>query len=199
MAEFVYNYGHWSEDLARELWRRRSRSAADAGIFRYPMIKRVAERSRAVIVHNPRAAAAGRMSMFRRDGDEIPHLFALPADLPAASEVSAGARQSRHRTAHAFLFGVFGYICASRNVCAGAAASFPACARARPRWSLLVAGDFVSSGSRPRGGAAVRDDAGSRDCPILPSAISGVRARRWTPASTCAIRWRAKPPGSRSG
>ncbi len=41
VAEFVYNYGHWSEDLARELWRRRSRSAADPEYFRYPMIKRV--------------------------------------------------------------------------------------------------------------------------------------------------------------
>ena len=39
VAEFVYNYGHWSEDLARELWRRRSRSAADPEYFRYPMIK----------------------------------------------------------------------------------------------------------------------------------------------------------------
>jgi hypothetical protein len=45
VAEFVYNYGHWSEDLARELWRRRSRSAADPEYFRYPMIKRIVERS----------------------------------------------------------------------------------------------------------------------------------------------------------
>ena len=28
VAEFVYNYGNWSEDLARELWRRRSRSGS---------------------------------------------------------------------------------------------------------------------------------------------------------------------------
>ena len=39
VSEFVYNYGHWSEDPLRELWRRRSRSAADPEYFRYPMIK----------------------------------------------------------------------------------------------------------------------------------------------------------------
>ena len=87
VAEFVYNYGHWSEDLARELWRRRSRSAADPEYFRYPMIKRVVERSRAVIVHNPRAAALVHEHVRGAAVHEIPLLFELPNNLPAASEV----------------------------------------------------------------------------------------------------------------
>ena len=41
--EFVYNYGAWTEDLARELWRRRANSGGDAEYFRYPMLRRVAE------------------------------------------------------------------------------------------------------------------------------------------------------------
>jgi len=53
IAEFVYNYGAWNEDLAHDLWKGRARSAADPAYFRYPMIKRVVERSLAVIVHNP--------------------------------------------------------------------------------------------------------------------------------------------------
>ena len=56
--EFVYNYGEWNRGLGRELWRARAGSASDDRYFRYPMLKRVAERSRAVVVHNPAAAAA---------------------------------------------------------------------------------------------------------------------------------------------
>src|SRR5262249_14011780 len=56
--EFIVNYGEWTRGLASELWRNRARSAADPRYFEYPMLKRVAERSRAVIVHNPAAACA---------------------------------------------------------------------------------------------------------------------------------------------
>ena len=54
----------WSEDLARELWRGRARSASDPQYFRYPMLKRVAERSLAVIVHNPAAGGYGESSTY---------------------------------------------------------------------------------------------------------------------------------------
>ena len=47
IAEFVYNYGAWNEDLARHFWEHRARSGGDPRFFQYPMLKRVVERSRA--------------------------------------------------------------------------------------------------------------------------------------------------------
>ena len=41
------------EYLAENLWSERARSAADRRYFEYPMLRRIVERSRAVIVHNP--------------------------------------------------------------------------------------------------------------------------------------------------
>lgn len=155
VAEFVYNYGPWSEDLARQLWRRRSRSAADPEYFRYPMIKRVVERSLAVIVHNPRAAALVREHVPSATVYEIPHLFALPADLPSQSEVirwRAGLRVA----SHTLLVGVFGHLRESKRL--------PALLRAFHRarhavdMKLLVAGDFVSSDLARSVEPMLRDD-----------------------------------------
>jgi glycosyltransferase involved in cell wall biosynthesis len=142
VAEFVYNYGDWSEDLARDLWRRRSRSAADPEYFRYPMLKRVVERSRAVIVHNPRAAKLVHEHGREVTVHEIPHLFALPADLPSQSEVIRW-RAALGVASHTFLVGVFGHLRESKRLMA----LLRAFQRARRSADLvlLVAGDFASS------------------------------------------------------
>jgi glycosyltransferase involved in cell wall biosynthesis len=142
VAEFVYNYGPWSQDLARELWRRRSRSAADPEYFRYPMLKRVVERSRAVIVHNPRAAELVHQHVPGATVHEIPHLFALPADVPAQSEVIRW-RAALGIAPHTFLVGVFGHLRESKRLMA----LLRAFQRARHSadMMLLVAGDFASS------------------------------------------------------
>ncbi|MBC8165516.1 MAG: hypothetical protein H7Y20_06560, partial [Bryobacteraceae bacterium] len=55
IAEFTLNYGLWSSGTASELWQNRARSAADHRYFDFPMARRIAERSRAIIVHNPAA------------------------------------------------------------------------------------------------------------------------------------------------
>lgn len=157
VAEFVYNYGHWSEDLARELWSRRSRSAADPEYFRYPMIKRIAERSRAVIVHNPRAASLVREHVQGVTVHEIPHLFAPPADLPPPS-AALRWRAALGVPSHTLLVGVFGHLRESKRL--------PALLRAfhRARRSadmvLLVAGDFVSSDLARSVEPMLRGDAG---------------------------------------
>ena len=57
VEEFVYNYGEWHREFAMELWRARRLSGTDPRYFRYAMLRRIAETSRAVIVHNPAAAA----------------------------------------------------------------------------------------------------------------------------------------------
>jgi glycosyltransferase involved in cell wall biosynthesis len=157
IAEFVYNYGHWSEDLARELWRRRARSAADPEYFRYPMIRRVAERSLGVIVHNPRAAALVDEHVRGATVHEIPHLFALPPDLPPKSEVIRW-RAALGVPGHTFLAGVFGHLRESKRLLA----LLRAFQRARREADivLLVTGDFVSSDLARAAEPLLRETAG---------------------------------------
>ena len=116
VAEFMYNYGAWSEDLARELWRGRARSASDAQYFRYGMLKRIAERSLAVIVHNPAAAAMVREHAPDAVIHEIPHLLELPP-LPGGAEI-AGRRAELGIGGRTFLFGVFGHLRESKRLAA---------------------------------------------------------------------------------
>jgi len=142
IEEFVYNYGEWNRDLADELWRGRASSAAGRRYFDYPMLKRIAERARAVVVHNPAAARMVREHAPRAAVIEIPHLFA-PPPMPADWEVIR-LRQRLGVPGGAFLFGVFGYLRESKRLCAVLRA-FAALRRERPDVCLLVAGAFVSS------------------------------------------------------
>jgi hypothetical protein len=86
MDEFVYNYGEWNRGLARELWRGRASSATDRRYFDYPMLRRIVERSRAVVVHNPAAARVVREHAPQARVVEIPHLYVAPRDLPGVAE-----------------------------------------------------------------------------------------------------------------
>jgi glycosyltransferase involved in cell wall biosynthesis len=141
VAEFIYNYGGWNEDLARELWLHRARSAADPQYFRFPMLRRIAERSLAVVVHNPRAAEMVREHTRDAVIREIPHLRE-PPPLIADFEVIRTRAELGLRP-HTFLFGVFGHLRESKRL--------PTVLRAFERVSgaadiaLLVAGDFVST------------------------------------------------------
>jgi len=141
LEEFTYNYGAWSEDLARGLWCRRARSGADAQYFRYPMLKRIAERSRAIIVHNSAAAAMVRDHAHDAAIHEIPHLF-HPPDLPLLYEVIR-LRQQLGVTAQTLLFGVFGHFRESKRL----AAILRAFRKGRDSapMALLIAGEFASS------------------------------------------------------
>ncbi len=140
--EFVYNYGEWSRQLGRELWRGRAGSGSDARYFAYPMLRRIAERARAVVVHNPAAAEAVTKHAPGASVIEIPHLFQPP---PGASEGDAIRFRQRIGVAPgAFLFGVFGYLRESKRLISILEA-FAAVYREVPQTALLVAGDFVSS------------------------------------------------------
>lgn len=155
VAEFVYNYGHWNRDLAHELWRRRARSAADPEYFRYPMIKRVVERSRAVIVHNPRAAALVQEHAPGATVHEIPLLFTPPADMPPPSDVIR-YRARLGVAQHTLLAGVFGHLRESKRLLA----ILRALQRARHSADvkLLVAGDIASSDLARAAEPLFRDD-----------------------------------------
>ncbi len=141
VREFVYNYGAWSEDLARRLWRRRKHSAIESIYFAYPMLKRIAETSLGVVVHNPAAAAMVRAHAPAARVYEIPHLtFATPV---VEEWRTARLRARLGIPQAAFLFGVFGYLRPSKRI----AAVLRAFDRVRGgcHAALLVAGRFVSA------------------------------------------------------
>jgi glycosyltransferase involved in cell wall biosynthesis len=142
VEEFVYNYGEWHRGLARELWRGRAASGGDHRYFEYPMLRRVAERALAVVVHNPAAAEAVRRHAPAAQIIEIPHLF-VPPPVPAAADVLR-FRERLKVPVGACLFGVFGYLRESKRLLSVLAA-FAAVHRELPATGLLVEGAFVSS------------------------------------------------------
>ena len=81
VEEFVFNYGAWARDLALDLWRGKASSGLRPTYYQYPMLKRLAERSLAVIVHNPAAARIVRQHAPDAQVVEIPHLYTEPPRL----------------------------------------------------------------------------------------------------------------------
>lgn len=163
IQEFVYNYGEWNRDLAGELWRARASSGFDRRYFDFPMLKRVVERARAVVVHNPAAARMVREHAPRAAVVEIPHLFA-PPELPADWDVIRWRDRLGVRSG-AFLFGVFGYLRESKRLFAILRA-FAALRRTRADTWLLVAGAFASS-DLERAAAPLFGEPGVRRLPYL--------------------------------
>ena len=141
VEEFVYNYGTWHADLARSLWSTRARSATDPRYFRYPMLKRIAATSRAIIVHNPAARTMVKEHAPGSVVEEIPHLFARPELPPSYAVERLRAELGLKRTT--FLFGVFGHLRESKRLLPLLRA-FDAVRRSADA-ALLVAGEFASS------------------------------------------------------
>lgn len=142
IEEFVFNYGEWMRGMAEELWRNRARSAADPRYFEFPMLKRIAVRSRSIIVHNPAAAAAVRRHAPGARIFEIPHLF-VPPQLPDAVDILR-LRAELGLGPRTLLVSVFGHMRESKRL--------PAVVRAIRSASdagadvrLLIAGAFASS------------------------------------------------------
>jgi len=141
VEEFVFNYGEWHRELAHELWRGRANSALSQRYYAFPMLRRIAEVSQAVVVHNPAAAHMVREQAPAARVVEIPHLFA-PVDLPSQVEVRR-YRQMLGLSSRQFVFGVFGYLRESKRIMTILRA-FDRIQRAAPHSFLLLAGDFVS-------------------------------------------------------
>jgi glycosyltransferase involved in cell wall biosynthesis len=114
IEEFTYNYGGWTAGLADDLYDARARSAVDPRYFAYPMIKRVVERSRAIIVHNPGAAEIVRRHAPEADIEEIPHLFE-PPELPPAYEIER-TRHALNVRDQTLVCGVFGFLRESKRL-----------------------------------------------------------------------------------
>jgi glycosyltransferase involved in cell wall biosynthesis len=128
IEEFAYNYGGWLRETAAELWDRRGHSAIAPEYFRYPMLRRVAETARAVIVHNPEAARIVREHAPAANVFEVPHLF--------SSEVTPPAARGR-------VFGVLGYLRETKRLTT-ALRAFARVQRHYPDTRLIVAGDYAS-------------------------------------------------------
>jgi glycosyltransferase involved in cell wall biosynthesis len=142
LEEFVYNYGEWARDLAAELWAGRSRSAQDPRYFRYPMLRRIAEVSRAVVVHNPAAARMAREHCPAARVVEIPFPVWLP-ERPPEAEILRWRRAAgiEPRT---LLLGVFGHLRESKRL-AAVLRAFQQARQAGARAALLLGGRFGSA------------------------------------------------------
>lgn len=141
LDEFVYNYGEWSRGLAGELWAGRASAASDSRYFHHPMLKRITETARAVVVHNPAAGRMVRQHAPHARVVEIPHLFEAP-ELPSPAEV-AQFRQRLGFAEDTFAFGIFGHLRESKRLLQTLRA-FSSVRQDHPRAALLVAGGFVS-------------------------------------------------------
>jgi len=138
--EFIFNYGEWSRSLAADLWKHRARSAADPRYFAWPMLKRIATTARAIIVHNPAAAAIVRQHAPDARITEIPHLF-VPTRTPSIVD-TLRFRDQLGLSPRTLLVGLFGHQRESKRL--------PVVLRAmeRARTSdarFLIAGSFASS------------------------------------------------------
>jgi glycosyltransferase involved in cell wall biosynthesis len=138
ITEFTFNYGEWSRDFAQSLWRDRAGSGADPRYFQYPMLKRIAANSRAVIVHNPAAAALVQAHSAATAIHQIPHLFDPPAPVPPYEVESL--RRDLGVKPGAFLLGVFGHLRESKRL-----ATVLRAVRKVPHLQLLVCGEFAST------------------------------------------------------
>lgn len=141
ILEWLYNYGEWQRDLGEELWRERAKSSVDPRYFGFPMLRRILECSRAVIVHNPGAAAMVRATDAAIPVTIIPH-FCDVIEPPDWFE-TARFRQSLGIAASTRLFGIFGYLREPKRVlpCIHA---FQKLHAIKPDTALLLAGEAVS-------------------------------------------------------
>ena len=114
IAEFVHNYGEWSRTLASELWANRKRSGADARYFAYPLLQRVTEGARAVIVHNRAAKQIVERHAPAARVVEIPHLFQPP--LPIDTVAVERLRAEWGATASGCVFAVFGHLREAKRI-----------------------------------------------------------------------------------
>jgi glycosyltransferase involved in cell wall biosynthesis len=134
--EFVYNYGEWARSEAKLLWDERAASALDQRYFARPMLKRLAERSNAVVVHNPGAAALVRVHAPLAQVVEIPHFFMGPEPVDASAVVQFRGR-------FRYLFGVFGYIRESKRL-VPVLRTFERLRKMREGVGILIAGEIQS-------------------------------------------------------
>ena len=142
VEEFVFNYGEWLRDFAEQLWRERATSVSQESYFRYPLIRKICERSRGLVVHNGRAGNMARQALGNMNGSvevvEIPHYVDRPS-LPGPSE-RGQLREKLELSAEEIVISTFGYLRPSKRLHSLLEASRMLGVPHR----ILLVGDFVS-------------------------------------------------------
>ena len=141
IAEWVYNYGEWRRDLGEELWRERARCASDPRYFQFPFLRRILERARGVVVHNPGAAAIAA-AQGAENVAVIPHFCELNCSVKTSGK--ARFRDRIEVAQGAALFGIFGYMREPKRILPCIQA-FKRLHALRPETALVLAGECVSS------------------------------------------------------
>jgi glycosyltransferase involved in cell wall biosynthesis len=155
LEEFVHNYGGWYREIAADLWRDRSHAMADDRYFRYPLLRRIAEASQALIVHNPKAARLAREALRKSTREapviELPHYVEIPA-APAAQQI-ASQRAELGIPDDAVVISCFGYMRPPKRLHSLHEALHRIAAPCR----VLIVGEFVSAGYEASLDALFRD------------------------------------------
>jgi len=136
--EFVYNYGEWSRERAEHLWLQRRVSAADPRYFRHALLRRLVERSLAIIVHNPAAARMTReaMSADTTSIHEVPHFIETPPEI--SPDERRGIRSELGVAENEVLISCLGYLRPAKRV----RTLLDAAALLSAPYRLLFAGEF---------------------------------------------------------
>lgn len=149
IEEFVYNYGEWNRGLANTLWRRRAGAMADPRYFRFPMLRRLAERSLALVVHSEQARASVLAHHPAAKVAVIPHLALESTEEALFDSLDGSARRERFRRESLGLqpgeqlLGIYGYLRESKRLHAVLRVLRRLRGEGRPV-RLLVAGSFAS-------------------------------------------------------
>jgi glycosyltransferase involved in cell wall biosynthesis len=141
ISEWVYNYGEWRRPTGEDLWRERTKASTDPRYFAFPMLRRIIEASRFVIVHN-----SGAADIVREHGavrvEIIPH-FCERIEVPSGADIA----QFRERIGvgqGVRLFGIFGYLREPKRI-AACIRAFRRLHAVKPETALLITGEVASS------------------------------------------------------
>jgi len=135
--EFVFTYGERGREIAANL--RGGVPGSQEGFFRYPLVKRVVDSSRSVIVTNRGAEARVRRESPKADVRVIP----LPFVRRGGEVEQAPARLELGVAKEAFLVGCLGYMRESRRL-PEVLRVFEALRRRAPRAEFLLGGGFTN-------------------------------------------------------
>lgn len=143
VEEFVFNYGEWHRQTAEKYWERRGQSAADGAYFRRPMLRRLAERARAIVVHNPAAEQLVREHAPEARLAVVPHLFVPPREY-SYRELDEYRERELGVAPGEVLFGVLGHLRESKRI-ATVLGAVDELRRQGLTVRLLVQGEFVGA------------------------------------------------------
>lgn len=195
LEEFTANYGAWTLDLARQLWKGRAQAMSNPLYFRYPLLRSLSRASLGMVVHS--AAAAGAVRAHCPDAAilEIPHLnLEDPAMSPSAVERERFRREHLDVSRGEFLLGVYGHLRETKRLASIVAALDAIRALGVPA-KLLVAGSFASDDYERALGSVLR----AHPAVILRGPSSADEFRLLLAAADACVNLRYPSAGESSG